>query len=269
MRLLSQIIAILKNAPIIKGARARRHHRHFLSESGFGSYYGLYESFQQACASLPESEGYDQEHLAEEFIPRMDSLFAYDYPVLFWLDRAFSSNARSVFDIGGAVGVHFYAYQKLLTYPDGTTWQVCETPAMARVGRGIAESRGDKRLTFADVLSTREVNFDVWLSAGALQYIENGYPGELLGPCKARPAHVIFSKLPVIEGEGFVTSQNIGTNSYSPFHVFGRARFMDEMESLGYRLIDTWPVPERSLYLPGHPEKRLKSFSGMYFQLMA
>lgn len=45
----------------------------------------------------------------------------------------------------------------------------------------------------------------------------------------------------------------------------GWARAWAHRRMLGYTLWDEWRVPERSLYLPGHPEKNVQSFSGLYF----
>jgi hypothetical protein len=38
-----------------------------------------------------------------------------------------------------------------------------------------------------------------------------------------------------------------------------------EVEALGYTLREQWQVPERSIDLPGFPEHRVPSFTGLYF----
>jgi putative methyltransferase (TIGR04325 family) len=267
MSFLTRTLWAAKSFPPMRAWRERRMKAYFLSEAGFGQSYGLYPDFAAARAAVPPSTGYDNEHLAEEFIPRLDKTFGYDYPVMFWLSRAFAQGARSVFDIGGAVGVHFFAYQKFLPYPAGLTWRVCETPGMAHAGRKVAEGRPSSGLTFVESVDAPEGDADVWLSAGTFQYIENGRPGQLLARRTKRPAHLIFTKLPVSDGEGLITCQNIGKDAYSPFQVFARAQFVAEVEALGYRLVDAWSVPERGFFLLGHPEATVGKFSGFYFAL--
>ncbi|MNL58221.1 hypothetical protein D3C87_1818410 [compost metagenome] len=50
-------------------------------------------------------------------------------------------------------------------------------------------------------------------------------------------------------------------------HVYNRQRFINEIEELGYTLREQWQVPERSLYLPGFPERCFPTFSGLYFAI--
>lgn len=60
----------------------------------------------------PRNPGFNLDALAREHIDvRSRQVFAHDYPVMWWLDRAFGSGARSILDIGGSVGVHDYGYR--------------------------------------------------------------------------------------------------------------------------------------------------------------
>jgi putative methyltransferase (TIGR04325 family) len=254
------------SVPVLRNVLDRRYFQNFLSEAGFGSYYGIYSSFSEAKRHIPESDGYNQEALAEEFMARIDCVFPYDYPILFWLYRAFQAGCKSVFDIGGSVGIHYYAYQKYLVYPDDIKWCVCETPAMARVGGQLAATNGVGNLTFVESVNSAASHADIWYSAGALQYMEKSHPKQLLEVSGSRPTHILLNKIPVYDGDEFVTSQNIGKDSYSPFQVFNRKKMIAEFEELGYQLMDSWAVMERRLHLTGHPERSLPTFSGMYFR---
>jgi putative methyltransferase (TIGR04325 family) len=244
--------------------------RHFLSPEGFGFYFGVFDSFEAARRSLPSNPGFGNEALAQEYVGlRSRRIFAYDYPVMWWLARAFSRGATRVLDIGGSVGVHFYAYSAYMDMPAALAWRIVEVPAVVNIGRRVAAERGAAALRFTDDLgeALRGEGADIWLSAGALQYMEEGRPDELLRRCATLPAHVVLNKLPLYPGDDFVCTQNIGHGCFAPLWVFNRERFVCGIEALGYVLRDEWDVHERSLYLPGHPERSFPAFSGLYFSL--
>lgn len=257
----------LKQLPLILRWRERRHLAYFLSDEGLGSFYGIFRSFAEARASLPKTKEHNQSALTAEYVEvRCQRVFGYDYPVMYWLSEAFRSGATRVFDLGGSVGVHYHAYKKLLVYPESLTWQVCDLPEIARAGRDLATRSGAAALTFTETLEPAVVDADVWLSAGAIHYIEDGRPNSLLARCKHPPKHLILNKLPLYDGGDFVSAQNIGAHSFAPQLVYNRQRLVKDIESLGYHLVDSWEVPERSFYLPGHPERSFKTFSGLYFR---
>lgn len=261
------LAAHLKGLPWLQVWRDRQHRAHFLSAGGFASYYGVFSSFSEAKASLPESREHDQGALAAEYIEaRSQRVFCYDYPVIFWLSEAFRAGAATVFDIGGSVGVHYRAYRTYLDYPPSLEWQVCEVPAIAQIGRELAERDGESQLTFTETLDPGTVQADVWISAGAIHYIEGARPRSLLAACKRRPKHLLLNKLPLYDGDEFVSAQNIGENSFVPHYLYNRQQFISEIESTGYLLIDAWEVPERHFYLPDHPEKSFGKYSGLYFR---
>ncbi|MBO9513630.1 MAG: methyltransferase, TIGR04325 family [Variovorax sp.] len=254
--------------PLTRPALRKWRLRQFLSREGFTAYFGVFDSFADARRWLPESPGFGKEELAREFVDvRCRRLYEYDYPVLWWLASALRSGARRVLDIGGSVGVHYYAYSRYLEMPPDLRWQIVEVPMIVSLGQGLAAEKGASALDFSTDLraSLADTDADLWLSAGTLQYMEDARPGDLLGRCAARPAHILLNKLPLYEGEDFVTAQNIGYDCFAPVQVFNRDRLIGEVEARGYVLRDTWAVHERSLYLPGFPERSLPSFSGLYF----
>ena len=253
--------------PLVRDLRRRSHLARFFSPKGFSRYYGRFGSFAEARAFLPATSEFDEPSLAEEYVAiRMGRIFAYDYPVILWLDRAFREGARSIFDLGGSVGVHHYAYRPYLDYPDGLAWEVCEVPAIARIGREIAATEGAGALRFVESLDPASIDADVLIASGAIHYVEGVRPGSLLREARHRPEHVFLNKLPVHEGEDFVTAQNIGKGNFAPQWVYGRERLVREVEAEGYRLVDRWDVHERQFYLPGRPDLSFGAFTGMYFR---
>jgi putative methyltransferase (TIGR04325 family) len=173
----------------------------------------------------------------------------------------------TIFDIGGSVGVHYHAYQKIMSYPTGVRWSVCETPEIAAVGREIAQQTLASDLIFTDTFDSTYLDSDIWLAAGSLQYIEHGQILSLLDRCQHKPTHIILNKLPMYDGEDFVSTQNLGKGCYSPFYVYNKRRFIENLIPRGYEVVDTWTIPERDLYLPGYPKRSFSSFTGIYFKL--
>lgn len=256
----------VKRIPAVRDWLSARRFEHFLSPSGFASFYGVFGSFEEARQHLPASREFDSEATASLMNERLHRLYPYDYPVLYWLREAFLEGATSVFDIGGSVGVHFHAYQRILRYPEGLRWLVSEVPTAAAAGRDLAHRLGVPNLSFVDRLDTSDVRAQVWISAGALQYIEDGDLGLLLDACPQPPTYLLLNKLPIHDGEDFVVAQNVGPGAYSPTYVYNRARFVASIEARGYALVDTWQVRERDFYLPGHPDKCFSAFTGLFFR---
>ena len=77
-------------------------------------YRGIFPTFAQAQASAPHTRpvGYDNAGAADLYRERTRRVYPSDYPAMFWLDRLFQEGATSVFDIGGHIGIGYYAYQR-------------------------------------------------------------------------------------------------------------------------------------------------------------
>lgn len=263
---LERIKASVRRVPPLDALVRARQHRQFLSTAGYTRHWGVYRSFEEARRALPASHEFDEAPVVESILERGARIYAYDYPPMFWLDRAFRKGTRSVFDIGGSIGVHYYGYGTLLAFPPQLQWTVCEVPATVEVGRRLAAQRGEHRLAFTDTLAPSEVHAALWLSAGALQYIEQGDLPQLVAAAGSRPQHVLLNKVPLYDGDDFVSTQNIGPGIYAPVWIWSRARLLERMQAQGYRVIDSWDVPERDFYLPGYPQRSFKYFSGLYFE---
>ena len=262
------ILRRILDEPLVRPVYMQWRRRHFLSREGHGAYFGVFDSFAAARASLPRSPEFDFAALAAEYVNvRCNRVFAYDYPVMWWLDRALRSDSSSVLDIGGSVGVHYYAYQRYFDMPQALKWQVVEVPAIVQIGRDLATKNAAMPLSFTPHLdlAIEAESHDVWLAAGSIQYVENGYPGQLLTRCAHRPKHILLNKLPIYQGEDFITTQNINEGAFAPVHVYNRTRFIHAIEAQGYTLWDQWEVHERSMYVPGNPLRSVPTFTGLYF----
>ncbi|MDM0109345.1 methyltransferase, TIGR04325 family [Variovorax sp. J22R24] len=240
----ARMVRRLLDGPAARPVLLQLRREHFLSSEGCGFYYGKLENFAEARAWLPPSHEFNRACLAAEYIEvRSKRIFAYDYPVLFWLQGAFREGAASELDIGGSVGVHYDAHGRYLQMPAALAWRIVEVPAMVTIGRALATTSAASALSFTDDLAqaVRSTASDVWLSAGALQCLEEVSLAPFLRRCIARPKHVLLNKLP---------------------HVLNKHRFIESIEAMGYTPGDAWDVAERTLYLPGFPDRSLSSFSG-------
>jgi putative methyltransferase (TIGR04325 family) len=61
---------------------------------------------------------------------------------------------------------------------------------------------------------------------------------------------------------------NIG-NAICPYQVLNKKEFVGALEALGYRAVDEWEAAEFSCYIPFHPQRGLRTYSGMYLQASA
>lgn len=228
-----------------------------------GTYRGQYRNFEEAAKDVPRIKpvGYDHAELATWYRHKLDGIGDDDYPALYWLSQAFQ-DARSVFEVGGHVGVAYHGFARYMEFPQELQWQILEVPAIAEAGRRLAAELSCTNLRF--VTSCRESRgADVFFAAGSLQYIESPTVSEMLAGFETKPSYIIINKTPVWEGETFVTLQSIGF-SCCPYLIRNRDGFVREIEDQGYQLRDSWRKV-RSLAVRFRPGKRLGHYSGFYF----
>ena len=225
---------------------------------------GVFASFEEAAAycesnhTVPHYELY-LDH--RQWLQRQMRLRAHDYPVILWLTRLVSS-APSVIDVGGSVGVSYYAFSRLLPNADQYRWQVLELPHVVKTGREIADQRGCRALSFVERWEELVLPADVLLCAGAAQFLPVDLSDRLqsLSPSE-RPRSVIVNRVPIHPTRTYVTLQNTGA-SITPCKVYAHEQFVGAFTALGLRLIDEWNCPENDLVIPYHPELSIPGFRG-------
>ena len=136
---------------------------------------------------------------------------------------------------------------------------------MAHIGQQMAQQSQAQGLQFTTKLESALNGADIWIASGSIQYFEDAHPSKLLRQSDLRPRHLLLNKLPLYDGEDFVTTQNLGEGAFSPVHVWNRAKFLRSICMHGYLLHDAWDVPDRSMLRPGHPDRNIPSYSGLYF----
>ncbi len=228
-----------------------------------GTYRGVYPNFEEAVRATPKIKpiGYDHAELSLWYREKLTKIFDDDYPAAFWMGKALQ-DSRSVFEIGGHVGVAYYGMSHYLDYPPDLRWEVCDVPAIAREGAHLAKEMNAPNLSF--VSSHRESpGADILFTAGALQYIESPTLAEVIADFKVKPNHIIVNKTPMWDGQPFVTMQSIGF-SYCPYLIRNRQAFVASIEALGYKLRDSW-IKARPLKVRFRSGHKLNHYTGLYF----
>lgn len=226
-------------------------------------YRGVYRDFAEANAAIGPTASYDSSDGAQLYRDRLDQVFPEDYPLLFWL-RPLVPTLTRVFDFGGHVGLHWYAFRTVLDLPSTLAWHVSDVPQVASEGESLAkERRVCEQLKFSSGFDALE-GCDLMMSSGALQYLEAGTLRSALAACKKAPKYVLLNKLPVRDGSSFVTVQDVWAFK-SPYTVFGRSELIGQLQSLGYTLKASWTNPGHHCLLLGDADHSVPEYSGFYF----
>lgn len=224
---------------------------------------GVYRTFAEAEATVPKDAplGYDHAELAGLYRHRMEKANQSDYAVLFWLRQILDAHSF-VFDFGGHVGVSYHGWRNYLSYQPGMRWLVHDVPAIVKVGAELAKERPSAGLEFtSDVRAGRGCS--IFLAAGSLQYIDQSLPS-LLAEMGSLPRHLIVNKMPIYEGESFVTVQSTG-RAFHAYQIYNRDQFVGELTALGYRVVDDWANREQHCEVPFTRGRDIDAYSGYYF----
>lgn len=274
-----RIKKVLEEAPIVRSMyytiRKPFYERRFATNC-YGGFRGVFSTFEEAIQSAPKTKtlGYDDPELAAEYVQMLETgnwegskslVRPLDYPVMFWLNTLLNIQQvpPTIFDFGGNVGFHYYTYAKYIQYPDHLKWMVCEVPAIEKAGRKLAERLSSTHLSFvADFAEA--THYEIFLASGSLQYLQNF--SDLLSQLPCNPNHLLINRLPLYDGESFVTLQNGGKVFY-PQYVFNQANFIESLTKLGYKLIDIWEDAQDACMIPFHPEYSVHCYHGLYLKL--
>lgn len=245
----------------------RRFDKRFEQGEFAGLCRGVFANHGEAAAAAPKSLplGYDHDGPAAMYRDRLKQIFPSDYPMLYWLGQAFANNATTVFDLGGHVGVSYYAYKRYLTYPDRLTWQVNDVPAVNSLGRELAQMLDDSGvISFTDEFAGATES-DILFTSGCLQYLEQTLAQKIAG-LPRRPEWLLINLLPLHESAEFWTVQNIET-AFCPYRIQRSAPFFEAIKALGYRELDRWENPEKHCEIAFDPVHSLDTYLGAAFRL--
>lgn len=266
IRALASLLTALGNRPLGRSfltlIRANRVARPILNTClGFRRVFPSFAA-AQACASKYIKAGHEHPDDIRFHASISDTVRESDYPVLFYL-APMVSELRNVFDLGGNVGNLFYSYQSRLNFPATLTWTVYDLPAKKPPGEKLASERGETRIHFTTTL-TEASGCDVFIASGSLHYFEQPLH-EILRPLEHLPEHVFANRMPCSPGSDIITVQD--NHSYLvPCKLHNRATLIAGMQTLGYEVQSEWPVHERRLPVPTHPDLSARTYSGFYFR---
>lgn len=246
---------------------ARHLYRRFFERQRKGNHYlGIHASYAEALAAVPAAlrNSYDQVDAAGQYRNRTRQLWVGDYPVLYWLQRLLDDGCRRVFDLGGHIGVAYYAFGRYRPYPAGLRWLVNDLPTTTAAGREWAREHDPTgQLAFADDKRQADGQ-EVLLVLGAMQYLDYDF-ATWLGTLAAPPPHVIVNTTPMHDSRDFHTLQNMGF-ACVPYRIHARPVFLEAMARLGYRVVDAWRNDERDCHIPFHGDHDVDSYSGFYLR---
>jgi putative methyltransferase (TIGR04325 family) len=239
-----------------------------LKRSSGNIYSGEYASFEEACADMPAHDlvGYDNAELASWYRERLDQVQPEDYPLLFWLSRILPG-VDTVFDFGGHVGLHYYAWRRPLDLPANVDWTVCDVPAVVASGQELARERGNPPGLSLTSDAKRASGATVFLASGSIQYLEPGFLWKMLASLERRPRHLLLNKLAVHETRDFVTVQDTQA-SFHPYSVVSRSRLTRELEGCGYQRVAEWANADHCRVML-RPDLDVPNFTGALWTLEA
>ena len=225
---------------------------------------GVFDSFDAAQASAPATRpiGYDNRESAGLYLKRL-RIDEHDYPSMFWISRSLTQGMRHVVDLGGAVGIKYFAFGKFIDFPAEMIWRVIDVPAMVQRGREFAMQRSaGAALEFSDRM-TDSNGADVLFASGVLQYLPQSLP-EILAGLARKPLRIVINTTPIHPSRSFFTLNSIGT-AFCPYRVQAREPFIAAVEGHGYRLRDQWPNIGKRMHIPSEPELSLDDYAGFCF----
>lgn len=256
----------LANSRWLQPILIRRYEREFLANEGSNLFRGVFDSAEAAMASLPQGyvAGYDNEESAELYEHRTLRAYPADYPVMFWLQRLLDSGVDRILDVGGHIGVSYFAYQAQMRLPAGLRWTVLDLPAVVARGRLFASKHDSLgQLDFCETYAKAGAP-QLVLASGSAQYLPQPLVESLVGMTPP-PVHVLINLVPIHMSKHFFTLQSIGT-AFCAYQVFQMEAFVEHFAAHGYRLVDWWENPEKSCIVPFHPGHSLDRYYGFLFK---
>jgi putative methyltransferase (TIGR04325 family) len=264
---LQRVANRIRRWPGVYQLRRRAYDRDFCSLTQAHMFRGIFDSFEAAAASAPRNRptSYDNPRSASMYLNQLE-VQPKDYPAAFWLLQSLGGGLRRVVDLGGSVGIKYFAFRRLLLEraPD-LDWQVIDMPAVVERGRQFAVEQGaGPALGFSSELHEAQ-NADILFASGSLQYLPQTMAA-LMSGWPRLPRRFIVNSLPLHPNRSYFTLNSIGT-AYCPYRVQSEPEFLTAMGGAGYRVLDRWTDPNKVLRLPFEQGHDLDHYSGFCFEL--
>lgn len=250
--------------PWLRRLRQRRWDRQFEANTNENLFRGVFDSFEAALASAPPSRptGYDNPESASLYLRRL-RIDQHDYPAMFWLARSLGEGLTRIVDLGGSVGIKYFAFGKFIDFPPDLLWRVIDVPAAVETGRAFALGRGASAALEFSASTSDADGVDVLFASGALQYLPHTL-ADLLAGLRNKPRRIVVNTTPIHPERSFFTLNSIGT-AYCAYRVQARDAFVDGVKAQGYKLRDEWQNTGKEMHLPFEPGCSLLHYTGFCF----
>ncbi len=267
-RSLHALVDAIVKLPGLRQLEASSYASEFARRTDANLHRGVYASYADAQASSPPSKpvGYDNNESAQLYRKRL-AVVASDYPALFWVGQSISDGQRTFVDLGGSIGIKYYAFSRLLDFPADLRWHTIDVPAAAKAGSELAMTRdAAKRLTFSFDYADMD-GCEVLFVSGSAQYLPEPL-AVLVGKLKQKPARIIVNTTPIHPSKTYYTLNSIGT-AFCPYRIESRYEFVSAFSDLGYSTVDLWENSGKGMHIPGFPDHDVEAYSGFCFDLKA
>ena len=228
--------------------REGTYRKKFIENNSENLFMGSFENFAAAQAGVPSEKpvGYDNAEQAKGFYSHQ--IAPYDYPALFWIGRSLEEGLRSVFDLGGHVGIKYYAFKRLLSYPDNMRWTVCDVPGVVKTGQELAAEKGSTaQLSFTTDFRDAS-GFDVLFASGSLQYLPEQMT-DILASLPVKPKRIIINTAAVHPERTLFTLNSIGF-AICPYRIQQHDELLAQLTSAGYKRRDGWRNDGKPIEVP-------------------
>ncbi len=217
---------------------------------------GAYSDYKSALEAVPRwaVAGYDNDEVVPVGVEKMIKVIDWDYPIIFWLERELRKRRgrwTNLLDAGGHVGTKYRAFRRLIDLSK-VRWEVYDLPPMVKAGAEMARRDGlEENLSFcSDVSEARKA--EILLCSGLLQYLDEPFP-EFVSRLAARPEVILLNKVALRDGPTIFSLQR-GGPAYFPYQVREKRTFMNELQAIGYEIVDSWQIQYLSHAIASHPE---------------
>lgn len=266
--LMHGLVDALKVAPGVLQLRRASAERNFANNLRSNLFRGVFDTAQAALASAPPTRplSYDNEGSANLYLERLQ-IDDYDYPSMFWLKQSFDEGMTSLVDVGGSIGIKYFAFGELMSYPSNLLWRVIDMPAVAERGREFAASRGaPAALQFSGDIADAD-GVDIIYASGVLQYLPQTL-AEIVAGLTRKPRRIIVNTAAIHPSKSFFTLNSIGT-AFCAYRVQSRDEFVAGVIAQGYTLRHEWRNIGKPLRLPFEPGHSLEDYAGFCFDVVS
>jgi putative methyltransferase (TIGR04325 family) len=228
--------------------REAAYRRKFLDNQDENLFMGSFENFAVAEANAPSGKpvGYDNPEAATMLYSHQ--IYFYDYPALFWLGRSLDSGLRTVVDLGGHIGIKYYAFRRVLNYPPDLRWTVCDVPAVVKAGQEVAAQRQVTHQLDFTADFHKASGCDVLYASGSLQYLPLRL-SELLVELPVKPKRIVLNTTAVHPERTLYTLNSIGV-AVCPYRIEHYDQLFADLTGAGYVRRDAWRNEGKPIEVP-------------------